>query len=234
MTDRMSLGQIDPDQFDRLISLLMDWVSSDSVRIRVNPSTIGPFDVVSFKFEEDEVTEQLEEHQLPKTCVSQLRFDVPLMLFGVLSGQRNYVTRIIADHESPEDETDLDFEKIRNEISARTKIIEEKIADAKLRRQYAIKNTANNPIFLDSSWEVLEKKNADGGPPLSNLIFANLRIQVQKPTRGGSVESHFVFGVPGFDSLTVTMTPEDIRDLSESINNLMNAMNQANPGESEQ
>ncbi len=234
MSDRTSLGQIAPEQFDRLMDLLKGWVFSDSVRIRVNPSAFGPFGVISLNYEENEITKQLEEHQLPKTCVSQLRFYVPLMLFGILSGQRNYVAGLIADHENPEGESDLDPEKVRNEISARIRIIEESIASAELKRQYAIKSTANNPVFLQASWEVLEKRNMDGGPPLSNLIFANLRIQAQKPTRMGSAESHFVFDVPGFESLTITMTLEDIKDLSESIESLMNAIKQATPGESEQ
>lgn len=233
MNERTSLGRVASDEFDRFIDLVVAWVSSDAVRIRVNPATLGPFDIVSLKFDENDISSQLEEHQLPTTCVAQLRFYVPLMLYGILSGQRNNVTRLIADHEDSDNGSGLDIDQVRNEISTRTQVVEEKIVSAELKRQYAIKSSANNPVLLESSWEVLEKKNTDGGLPLSGLMFANLRIQIQKPSRGAGLESHFVFDSPRVDSVTITMTIEDLLDLSESVEGLMSAMKQAIQSESE-
>ena len=227
MDDRAVVDGIEPEQFDQLIDLLASWTADGSVKIRVRPPAR-----IALNFEEDDISRLLEQHSLPSDCIMQLHVDIPIILSGILSGNRNITTRFLVEHAEETQKDDVDGESIRREISHRIQQIEERFASAEVRRQYAIIREAKNATLVGTFWEINEKRSADGGTSLTNLVHATLRIEAKMPPTSLEREFEVPFGSNLLDSLsttalTMTLTLEDLEDLSKSIDQLKNAMNQS-------
>jgi len=221
MTDRIPLDGIEPEEFAQLVELLAAWIVKGEVKVRFRfPS------MVVFDFSEENISQQLERQKLPKACLPQLTHDIPIMLSGILTGHRNSVTAFLLDHAAiPRSKGAAKPKKqeIREEILSRIQSVEDKVLSAELRRQYAAKRTSKNSIYLDASWDIVEKRDESTGNPPSNLVYATVRISAQRPlsnTHALSFFSPFILDLtdtPFADSLTLTMTLEDLKDLAETL-----------------
>ncbi len=228
MSSQITVGHVGHDEFTRLVDLLASWLTAGLVKVRFRlPAQ------VSFDFAEDNVSLQLEKHNLPKACIGQLRHDIPVMVSGILTGYRNMVVSFLASHESayrtggsPTPAED----QLRDEVLARIQYVEDRLVTADLRRHYAIKRTSKNSIYLDVSWEVVEKRSESTGSPPANLDYATVRITAQMPSGGQDnvpFLSPLIFDIvdtSGTESLTLTMTVEDLSDLLHALNKALTAL----------
>ncbi len=228
---RIALDGILPEQFDQLVSLLVRWISSGKVVVRfIMPST------VKLDFDEANISRQLKDNQLPSGCVSQLRYDIPVMLQGILGGHRKAVASFITDN------TDISEikgapkpgkEQIREEVETRIRCVEEKVVTVDLRRQFAIKNSAKTNTYLGVSWDIVEKRSDSTGSSPPDIVHATVRINAQKPLAMGIEPEIFIpypYAFPGYtaelESYILTMTLEDLRDLAEKLGNAIKALKQ--------
>lgn len=237
MSERIPLDDIEPQQFDSLIDLLAQWLAQGEIKVRFRMPA-----QVEFVFGEEKISQQLKSAGLPPACSGQLRYDVPFMLSGILTGYRNSVTRMLADHvkvSAKAGSPKPTKPQITQEVAARTQRVEERIVSAELRHQYAVKLTAKANTYIDTSWEVVEKQQDSTPGSLPKQTYATLRVTAQKPsTRAGDVGSLFPFGFdflnpPQYDELTLTMTTEDLQDLLESVSKALGALKQASSPERE-
>ncbi|MBI2303166.1 MAG: hypothetical protein HYU86_00265 [Chloroflexi bacterium] len=235
MSERISLDDIEPQQFDSLVDLLAEWLAQGEVKVRFRMPA-----QVELDFVEEKVSQQLKSAGLPSACIGQLRLDVPFMLSGILTGYRNAVMRMLADHAKVSAKgTKPTRDQITKELTARAQRVEEKLVSAELRRQYVVKRTAKASTYIDTSWEVVEKQQDSVRGSVPKQVYATLRVTAQKPsTRAGDVGflPPFSFGLlnpPQYDELTLTMTTEDLQDIVDSLSKALNALKQASTAKAE-
>ena len=239
MTSRIPLDDITPEQFNQLVGLVSHWVARGEVSFRFwLPSG------VAFDFDEDSISRQLISHQLPDSCMSQLKHDIPVMIGAILTGHRNSVVRFLANHsELPESEeaSQTTREQIRGEVLARIKSVEEKIVTAELRQRFAIKSSAKTSVYTDVTWEVVRKQSVSDGTTPSNLTYATIRIVGQKPSTIWA-EPQAYLPLPlligtspssDVDTIALTMSLEDILELKDSLEKASKALMEVMQGEGE-
>lgn len=230
--DRITLDGIRPEQFDQLVSLLVRWISSGEVVVRfIMPSA------VKLDFDEANISRQLKDKQLPSGCVSQLRYDIPAMLQGILGGHRKAAASFITDNSTISEIKGAPKpgkEQIREEVETRIRFVEEKVVTANLRRQFVIKSSAKTNTYVGVSWDIVEKRSDSTGSTPPDIVHATVRINAQKP-RTMEVEPEifmpYLYAIPGYaaelESYVITMTLEDLRDLVENLGNAVKALRQA-------
>ena len=227
--DRITLDGITAEQFDQLVTLLAQWIRSEEVVVRfIIPSS------VRLEFDEDNISRQLKNSQLPSGCMSQLRFEISFMLQGILGGHRKSVASFIADSSTVSEvkgKPKHSKEQIRAEVETRIRFVEEKIVTSDLRRQFAIKNSAKTNTYLGVSWDVVEKRSDSIRSTPTDLAYATVRITAQTPRprkRGEIVFMPYMFpGYHGkFEDFVLTMTLEDLRDLAKELGNAAEALTQ--------
>ncbi len=230
--DRITLDGITPEQFDRLVSLLAHWISSGEVVARFTMPS-----VVKLDFDEASISRQLKDKQLPSGCISQLRYDISLMLQGILGGHRKSAASFIADNSSVGEikgAAKPSKEQIREEVETRIRCVEEKVVTADLRRQFAIKSSAKTNTYVGVSWDIVEKRSDSTGSTPPDIVHATVRINAGKPRAVGIEREIFIpylYAIPGYtaelESYVLTMTLEDLRDLVEKLGNAVKALRQA-------
>lgn len=227
---RIALDGIEAEQFDLLVDLLARWISGGEIKVRFRVARTPVLD-----FDEENIAQQVKNNQLPGACISQLRTDIPLMLFGILAGFRSVVTSfLVAQSEPPERKGAQKASKaqIRQEVVTRIKCVEDKLVTSDLRRQYAVKSTAKTDTYLGVSWDVVEKHGESTGGLPPGLVHATVRIAVEKPAapgreRGTFLPFVFEFGPAESEGLTLTMTLQDVQDLVENLGKAVKALRQA-------
>lgn len=227
MSERIALDGVEPNQFDQLIDLLVGWIADNVVRVAIKPPTR-----ISLNYDSDSLVAELKDHDLPESIVTQLESDIPLMLSGILSGNRNTATRFLIGHEHQDEASDSEVENKRNEVSIRIQLVEEKVASAEIRRQFSIKRNAKSNVLTETSWEVSEKRSEDHGVPLSNLTYATLRIEAQTPPTSLDREldipfSINIFNPPKMDVMTLTLTLDDVEELMDVLGKIASALKQS-------
>jgi hypothetical protein len=227
MANRVSLDDVTPDQFDLLAHLLSETIADRRVKIRLwVPSS------VELRFDSAAISDLLDSWGLPVgACLSQLNADIPVMIAGVLSGRQVSATGYLATEtqltepglvtEESEDREDL----IRTELLERCAILESRVIDEELRRQYAVKTTAKNRILIGTEWEVVKRQSDDTGtlPPLG-LTYATVRFILQKPPIS---YVRYVGLRQESETVTAILTAEEIVELRDSLNQALAAIEQA-------
>ncbi len=228
-SDRITIDGITAEQFEQLVSILSQWIRSGEVVVRfIMPSA------VELKFDEDNISRQLKQNELPPGCISALRYDISFMLQGVLGGHRKVITRFLADNSTVSEvkgEPKPRKEQIRTEVDTRLRCVEEKIVTSDLRRRFAIKKSAKTNTYLGVCWDVVHKRSDSTGSMLPDLVHATVRITAQKPSRTGREEEIFIpYAIAGYgqgvEDFVVTMTLEDLRELAEELGNAVRALKQ--------
>ncbi len=226
MTSSLVLDGMSSEQFAQLVELLVQWVSSRKLTIRIRlPATIE-FDLQDLK-----LRQQLEQHDLPSESVGQINNDIPVMLSGILTGTRNAAIGFLAQHAERPDDGDIDDGVVRDEIKSRVELVEGGLLTDALRTEYAIKRGSNNNVFDDVSWDIVERLVANDGKMSSGLVYANVRVAAQKPSAGedyfipGSVSS--ILGLGGDrETVSFAMTEEDIERLAVALEKASEAIRQ--------
>lgn len=224
MVNRVSLDNVTAENFEQLISLLSEWVPERRVRVRF----WMPLTVV-LKYDEDEITGLLNSSNLPsRDCILQLRYDVPVMLSAILTGQRNSAIEFltsVTDLTEPNADQENSEELTRAEIVERMKELEERLVTEEIRHRFAVKFTTKNDIFSGAEWEVVKRQaDSDSGSP-ANLTYATVRITAQKPVnnlRGPVDRSAF-----DSDSISLIMTMDDIIELRDCLDRVSTALDRS-------
>ncbi len=229
LSGRIAIDGITVEQFDQLVTLLAQWIRSEEVVVRfILPSS------VRLEFDEDNISRQLKNSQLPSGCMAQLRFEISFMLQGILGGHRKAVASFIADNSTVSEvkgEPKHSKEQIRGEVETRIRCVEEKIVTSDLRRQFAIKNSAKTNTYLGASWDVVEKRSDSIRSTPTDLAHATVQITAQTPQpteRGEIVFMPYMFSerTGKFENFVLTMTLEDLRDLAKELGNAAEALRQ--------
>lgn len=225
-SDRIEVGDIKPEQFNALIDKLSVWLN-DNVSVQILPK-LKPI----LEFDEKKILSLLKENKLPVDCISQLEFDVPFMLYGILTGKRPMIISILTDKERTQKPKGAKSEqKIKEEITTRLSYVEEKLVTSDLRKQYTIKNRAKTNIYFGSSWEVVRNQSESDVTIPVGLTYSTFRINMLKPSLNQSEDIFFPFSLSSLlqnnsESIVVTMTLEDLNDLIKNLGNAANAIKQ--------
>jgi hypothetical protein len=226
-SERITLDGITPGQFDQLVTLLAERICGGEVTLRI----IIPREI-RLVFNEDKISALLKKKGIPSDCMSQIRTDIPLMLQGILGGRRKAVANFLAENSAPpkaKDERQPSKEQVRAEVETRISCVEQKLVTADLRRQFAIKKSANNNTYVCVYWDIVEKCEDSTGIILSNLTSATVRIVARKPFTMEEEKTFFIpFLLPGLEKpneeFVLTMTREDLHELIKELSNAEEAI----------
>ena len=224
MADRVSLDNVSPDQFEQLAQLLAESISQRQITMRMWVPSL-----VQLQFDSMWMTEALGQRDLPvEACLSQLRIDMPIMLAASLLGRTDTMSRHLA---SDTELTESDYlpddaeEVIRLELLARCELLEQEIITDGVRNRFAVKVTAKANILAAAEWEVVQRHSDSTLGPITGLKYANLSLFVQRPSRNE------ISIAPESETLTVTLTEEDIIDLQSSLEAALTALQDVESGE---
>jgi len=229
---RIALDNIQDKEFELLADLVAGWISRGQVKVRFwLPSDL------SFDFDEEEIEKELKKHSLPYACLGQMRYDIPVMVFGILSGLRKSVANFLTGVASvPDGVPQPTGEEIKNEVDARIKCVEDKVVSSGLRRQYAVKHAAKTNTYAGISWDVVEKQGESTVSVGPGLVHATVRIATLNPMGRPTHRESFVpflrefLGKGQEEGVTLTMTLEDVRDLVEGLEDCAGALRRAIEG----
>lgn len=217
MVNRVSLDNVNPEQFDQLVDLLSEFILERRIKLRFwVPSA------VELVFDPEWMSGLLTSKQLPvDACMSQLSVDIPLLLSAVLTGRRiGAVWHLAQDTELTELETETEdnSELIRSELLERCTILEDKLVNEEIRHRYAVKATAKNNIMVGSEWEVVRRQSDSTNDSLEGLVYANFSLLIQE-------SPSFVTGKrPKYKTITVILTSEELLDLQDNLRDALTAM----------
>lgn len=228
--DRIIIDGITPEQFDQLVNLLVGWIAQGEVVVRF----VMPLGV-KLDFDEDNISRNLKEKQLPSNCISQLRNDIPFMLQAILGGHRKAVARFIADSSTASEVKSAPKptkEQMREEVDIRIRHVEKEVITSDLRRQFAIKSSAKTNTYFSVSWDIIEKRSDSTSSMPPDIVQATVRLNAQKPVATVVERQIFIpFAMPGygaeFENYVLTMTLQDLLDLIKELGNAVKALSQA-------
>lgn len=217
MAQRVSLDNVTPLQFERLVEILSQAVSERQVKLQLwIPSG------VEILFDSEWMSSLLQENELPvDPCIQQLNNDIPIMISAALMGQRNRmvaylapITELTEPDFGPEDDLNI----IETELLSRCSLLEDTVINRELRNRYAIKATAKNNILAGTEWEVVQRHSDSSRDSPVGLTYANLNLYIQKPfTR----QTHSALES---ETITLVLTTEEIIDLKANLEEALNAI----------
>ena len=220
MADRVSLDNVNPDQFEQLAQLLAESISKRQITMRMWVPSL-----VKLQFDSAWMSETLNQRNLPvEACLSQLRIDMPIMLAASLLDRAETMSRYLA---SDTELTETNYssndteEVIRLELLARCEFLEQKIINDAIRNRFAVKLTAKTNTLAAVDWEVVQRQSDSTFNPMTGLKYANLSLFVQRPNHND------ISVAPESETLTVTLTEEDILDLQSSLEGALKVLQNA-------
>lgn len=220
MADRVALDNVSPDQFEQLAQLLSESISQRQITMRMWVPSL-----VQLQFDSTWMEEALRQRDLPvEACLSQLRIDIPIMIAASLLGRTDTMSRHLAsDTELTESDylSDDEEEVIRLELLARCELLEQEIITDGVRNRFAVKMTSKANTLAAAEWEVVQRHSDSTLGPTTDLKYANLSLFVQRPNRNE------ISIAPESETLTVTLTKEDIIDLQSSLEAALTALQDA-------
>jgi hypothetical protein len=232
--DQVALDGISAIQFRTLVDSLSEWISNGLVKIRFGPQPQPEFD-------DNKMATLLKEKNLPQICVSLIKWDIPLMVYGILTGSRGIIINFLSSNAGVRKSKTTKApttQQIEATTSARLAYVEEVIVTPGLRKQYAIKDKSKTNLYYSAAWEVVRSQSqSDISVPLG-LVYTILRIDTLKPSPKRSDES-FIIPINAIksselESIALTMTLQDLLDLIENLNHAVKAAKESIDSEAKQ
>ncbi len=225
--DLAVLDGIKLTEFHLLVDSLSEWISSGIVKIRFSPNA-------NIEFDDSKILPLLKERNLPDNCVPLMKFDISLMLSGILTGSRGMIIGFLVDNANvrqPRGVKPPTEKQIKATTTDRLNYVEQKIVTSDLRKQYAIKNKSKTNLYFGTAWEVVRSQSEDDPTVPVGLVYATLRIDTYKPSlmrNQASFPIAFQALRPGeYDSTVFTMTLQDLTDFIDSLNSAAKAIKQS-------
>lgn len=215
MAESGTIKRVDTQEFTEIVSLTKKLIESAAIRV-----TISLPGGVNLQFEHEKI-EPLVAMSFAdvKRFESLVKGQIADMISAILSRRKNAYASFAIDRlkDEAKGEGKFDEEAERKSIDEKMNLVEKQLVTPTIWRIFAIKKTSKANVFHKLSWEINEKHFDESGDQAEHLVFATIRLELQKtPAFDYPIFPLRIFG-PETVSTIFDASLEDVRELQETL-----------------